>query len=30
MKIDDNIIGMLYEGRGDLYFVRIPVAEIIK
>ena len=30
VKIDDNTIGMLYEGRGDLYFVRIPVAEIIK
>ncbi|MFT3751110.1 MAG: exo-alpha-sialidase [Agriterribacter sp.] len=30
VKIDDNTIGMLYEGRGDLYFVRIPVTEIIK
>ncbi|MFT4015932.1 MAG: exo-alpha-sialidase [Agriterribacter sp.] len=30
VKIDDNTIGMLYEGRGDLYFVRIPITEIIK
>ncbi|MFT3946423.1 MAG: exo-alpha-sialidase [Agriterribacter sp.] len=30
VKIDNNTIGMLYEGRGDLYFVRIPVTEIIK
>ncbi|MBX3252827.1 MAG: exo-alpha-sialidase [Chitinophagaceae bacterium] len=30
VKIDDNTIGMLYEGRGDMYFVRIPVTEIIK
>lgn len=29
-KIDDNTIGMLYEGIGDLYFIRIPVREIIK
>lgn len=30
VKIDANTIGMLYEGRGDLYFVRIPVIEVIK
>lgn len=29
-KIDDNTIGILYEGERDLYFLRIPVAEIIK
>ncbi len=29
-KIDDNTIGLLYEGVRDLYFVRIPVNEIIK
>jgi sialidase-1 len=29
-KIDDNTIGILYEGIGDLYFIRIPVSEIIK
>ncbi|MBN8861431.1 MAG: exo-alpha-sialidase [Sphingobacteriales bacterium] len=29
-KIDDNMIGILYEGTGDLYFIRIPVNEIIK
>lgn len=28
-KIDDNTIGIVYEGAGDLYFVRIPVNEII-
>lgn len=29
-KIDDNTIGILYEGIKDLYFLRIPVEEIIK
>jgi sialidase-1 len=28
--IDDHHIGILYEGNRDLYFVRIPVDEIIK
>ena len=27
-KIDANTIGLLYEGRGDLYFMRIPVNEL--
>jgi len=29
-KIDDQTIGLLYEGSRDLYFVRIPVSEIIQ
>lgn len=29
-KIDDDTIGILYEGIKDLYFVRVPVSEIIK
>ncbi len=29
-KIDENTIGILYEGTKDLYFVRVPVSEIIK
>lgn len=29
-KIDDNTIGILYEGIKDLYFVKIPVKDIIK
>ncbi len=29
-KIDDNTIGLLYEGSRDLYFVRIPVSEVVK
>lgn len=29
-KIDDHHIGILYEGSGDLYFVKVPVNEIIK
>lgn len=29
-KIDDNTIGILYEGTKDLYFVKMPVNEIIK
>jgi sialidase-1 len=29
-KIDDNTIGILYEGINSLYFVRVPVAKIIK
>lgn len=29
-KIDDNTIGLLYEGTKDLYYVKVPVNEIIK
>jgi sialidase-1 len=29
-KIDDNTVGLLYEGTRDLYFVRIPITDIIK
>jgi sialidase-1 len=29
-KIDDETIGILYEGTKDLYFVKVPVNEIIK
>lgn len=29
-KVDDNTIGILYEGMGDLYFVKIPVSEVLK
>lgn len=29
-RIDENTIGALYEGTRDLYFVRLPVKEIIK
>jgi sialidase-1 len=29
-RIDENTIGILYEGSRDLYFVRIPVKDIIK
>ncbi len=29
-KIDDNTIGILYEGTKDLYFVKVAVNEIIK
>lgn len=29
-RIDEHTIGLLYEGVKDLYFVRIPVNEIIK
>lgn len=29
-RIDDYTIGILYEGIRDLYFVRIPVADIIR
>ncbi len=29
-KVDDNTIGLLYEGSKDLYYVNIPVASIIK
>ncbi|SFG39586.1 sialidase family protein [Pontibacter chinhatensis] len=28
-KVDDNTIGLLYEGVRELYFVRIPVSEVI-
>jgi sialidase-1 len=29
-KIDDRTIGILYEGERDLYFLRVPVEEIIQ
>ncbi len=29
-KIDDDTIGILYEGIKDLYFVRVPVSDIIR
>lgn len=29
-KIDDHTIGILYEGVRDLYFIRVPVSDIIK
>lgn len=29
-KINDNTIGLLYEGTKDLYFVKVAVSEIIK
>lgn len=29
-KIDDNTIGLMYEGTKDLYFVKVRVSEIIK
>lgn len=29
-KVDDNTIGILYEGIRDLYFVKVPVSDIIK
>ena len=29
-KVDDKTIGILYEGVKDLYFVKVPVSEIIK
>ncbi len=29
-KIDDKTIGFLYEGVKDLYFVRVPIGEIVK
>ena len=29
-KIDDNTLGLLYEGVRDLYFVRIPVSDVVK
>ena len=29
-KIDDNTIGLLYEGVKEIYFVQIPVKDIIK
>lgn len=29
-RIDDNTVGILYEGERDLYFLRIPVRDIIK
>ncbi|MDI3319260.1 sialidase family protein [Pinibacter soli] len=29
-KIDDNTIGILYEGIRDLYFVKVPVSDIVR
>jgi hypothetical protein len=29
-RIDANTIGFLYEGTGSLYFMRIPVKELIR
>ncbi len=29
-KIDDNTIGILYEGTKDLYFVKVPVNSIVR
>jgi len=29
-KIDKKTIGLLYEGKGDLYFLRVPVKDISK
>ncbi len=29
-KIDDHTVGILYEGERDLYFLRVPVSEIVK
>lgn len=29
-RIDDNTVGIVYEGERDLYFVRIPVSEIVR
>jgi sialidase-1 len=29
-KIDNKTIGLLYEGKGDLYFLRVPVKDISK
>ena len=29
-KVDENTIGILYEGERDLYFVRVAISEIIK
>jgi sialidase-1 len=30
IKIDDNTMGIVYEGERDLYFLRVPVRKIIK
>jgi sialidase-1 len=30
VRIDANTVGLLYEGRGDLYFVSIPVNQLIR
>jgi sialidase-1 len=30
VAVDENNIGLLYEGEGDLYFVTVPVADIIQ
>ncbi len=30
IKIDDNTIGIVYEGERNLYFLRVPITDIIK
>ena len=30
IKVDDNTLGIIYEGERDLYFMRIPVNDIIR
>lgn len=30
VRINEDTVGLLYEGSGDLYFIPIPVAEIIR
>lgn len=30
VRIDENTIGLLYEGTRDLYFVRVPVKDFVK
>lgn len=29
-RIDENTVGLLYEGEKDLYFVKIPVRDVVK
>jgi sialidase-1 len=29
-KVDENTIGLLYEGSRDLYFVKVHVSEMLK
>ncbi|MEO0002244.1 MAG: hypothetical protein RL766_2290, partial [Bacteroidota bacterium] len=29
-RVDENTIGLLYEGSRDLYFVKVPVNEMLK
>jgi len=30
VRLDEKTIGLLYEGIRDLYFVRVPVKEIVR